>query len=532
MTTTAILRRRPNLPRPALIALAVLGVLLVAFIGWQVVKPKAPKEPFRTEEVTRGPLTRSVSASGTLQALVTVEVGSQLSGQVLRVLVDFNDRVRRGQVMAVLDPQTYVSRAQQGRAEVASNVAGRNQAQAQADVARATYNRTRILFDKGIVAKAALDTAEAEWKASQAGVASAAARIAQSQAALSSTQVDLSRTSVVAPIDGVVVDRQIEPGQTVAASLSAPILFKIAQDLSRMEVKISVDEADIGQVREGQAVRFTVDAFPDDNFTGVVTEVRKQPTAEQNVVAYTVIAEADNPDQKLLPGMTANADIVLEERRNVLKVPAAALRWTPADQQPAPQVRGGMPGMAPGSLGGGGGRRGQGQGQGQGQGGQGGGQRGGGAMMVIQQLDLDDRQAERARELFAASRQGGAGAGDPAARRAARQKATQDALTKLEPLLKPAQKAKLPALRAQMAAAAGGGARRAGGMAPGVVWVLKDGKPQAVPVRVGGTDGSFTEIAGPLKVGDEVITGGGPRPKAQAPTPFGGGGGGQQRVRM
>src|SRR5690606_26562281 len=150
-------------------------------------KPKGPKEPYRTEQVTQGQITRSVSASGTLQALVTVEVGSQLSGQVLQVLVDFNDRVRRGQVMAVLDPQTYVSRAQQGRAEVASVVASRNEAQARADVARATYNRTRILYEKGIMAKAALDTAEAEWKSAQAGVASASARITQAQAALSST---------------------------------------------------------------------------------------------------------------------------------------------------------------------------------------------------------------------------------------------------------------------------------------------------------------------------------------------------------
>lgn len=518
-TTTSILRRRPKLPRPVAIALAALGVAVIAFAGWQVFKPKGPKEPFRTEQVSRGSLTRSVSASGTLQALVTVEVGSQLSGQVRRVLVDFNDRVKRGQLMAELDPQTYVSRAQQGQAEVSSAVAGRNEAQARAEVARATYERTRILHEKGIMAKAALDTAEAEWKSAQASVASASARIAQSRAALGSTQVDLGRTSIIAPIDGVVVDRQIEPGQTVAASLSAPILFKIAQDLSRMEVSITVDEADIGQVREGQRVRFTVDAFPDDNFTGVVTQVRIQPQAEQNVVAYTVIAEAENPGQKLLPGMTANADVVIEEKRGVLKVPAAALRWKPADQQQAPQARGGGGfGGGPPGMGGGGQRRQQGERQ------------GGGAQMVIRQLDLDEKQAEQARAIFAGTRQAGGGE-DQQARRAARQKATADALNKLEPILKPAQKAKLPALRAQMAAM-GGGRGGAGATTPGVVWVLRNGKPEAVAVMVGATDGSSTEIRGPLKEGDEVITGGGPKPKAQAATPFGPAGGQQTRVRM
>lgn len=495
---------RPKLSRPAALALAVLGVLLLALAGCQVFKPKADKDPYRTEAVTQGDLTRSVSASGTLQALVTVEVGSQISGQIRQVMVDFNDHVTRGQVMAVLDPQTYVSRAQQGRAEVSSTVASRNQAQAQADVARATYNRTRTLYDKGIVAKAALETAQADWKAAQAGVASAGARINQAQAALASTNVDLSRTNVVAPITGVVVDRQIEPGQTVAASLSAPVLFRIAQDLSRMEVKINVDEADIGQVREGQQVRFTVDAFPDDNFTGVVTQVRKQPTAEQNVVAYTVIAEADNPGMKLLPGMTANADIVIEQKRNVKKVPAAALRWTPADQTaPAPARRG------PG-----GGQRPQGARQGGGM----------NIQRLTEQLDLDAGQQKKVEPILTAARMKAAAAsGDPQARRAA----MTDALTRIEPLLKADQKTKLVALRATMATGGRGGA---GGMPSGVVWVLRDDKPTPVPMRVGATDGSFTEIVGAMKAGDQVITGGGPKAKVKAATPFGGGQ--QPRIRM
>jgi HlyD family secretion protein len=507
---------RPKLSRPAAIALAVIGVLLLALAGCQLLKPKADKDPYRTEAVTQGDLTRSVSASGTLQALVTVEVGSQISGQIRQVMVDFNDHVTRGQVMAVLDPQTYVSRAQQGRAEVSSNVASRNQAQAQADVARATYNRTRTLYDKGIVAKAALESAQADWKAAQAGVASANARINQAQAALASTNVDLSRTNVVAPITGIVVDRQIEPGQTVAASLSAPVLFRIAQDLSRMEVKINVDEADIGQVREGQQVRFTVDAFPDDNFTGVVTQVRKQPTAEQNVVAYTVIAEADNPGMKLLPGMTANADIVIEQKRNVKKVPAAALRWTPADETAQPPARGGF-GGPPGM--GGGGQRPQGARQGGGM----------NIQRLTEQLGLDAGQQKKVEPILTAARMKAAAAsGDPQARRTAMRTAIAEAFTKIEPLLKADQKTKLVALRATMAA--GGGRGGAGGMTSGVVWVLRDDKPTPVPVRVGATDGSFTEIVGALKVGDQVITGGGPKAKVKAATPFGGGQ--QPRIRM
>ena len=513
--------KRPKLNRPTLIVLSVLGLLLLALAGCQLLKGRGAKEPYRTEAVMRGDLTRSVSASGTLEALVTVDVGSQISGQIRDVNVDFNDRVTRGQVMAVLDPQTYVSRDQQGQAQVASDIASRNQVQAQANVARATYNRQLTLFRQGIVAKAALDTAEADWKAAQAQVAAASAKIDQSRAALASNRVDLSRTNIVAPISGIVVDREIEPGQTVAASLQAPILFRIAQDLARMQVKINVDEADIGQVHEGQLVRFTVDAFPEDNFTAVVTQVRKQPSTDQNVVAYTVIAQADNPGLKLLPGMTANADIIIEQKKNVMKVPSAALRWTPADQKaPAPTRGTGGPGFGGPGFGpppGGGNNR---------NGGGFGGQR------LLQQLDLSADQQKKIEPILTAARQKAqAAAGDdPQARRQAMRTAMQDAFAQIEPLLNDKQKQQLVALRAEMAS----GARNAQGMTQGVVWVLRNNKPEAVAVMVGGTDGSYTEVVGPLKAGDQVITGGGPKPKVKATTPFGpaAGGGGGQRVRM
>ncbi|MDO9337227.1 MAG: efflux RND transporter periplasmic adaptor subunit [Caulobacter sp.] len=498
------------------VAWAVGAAVVLGGGGYLLLKPKADKDPYRTEQVASGDITKSVSASGSLQALVTVQVGSQISGQITKVLVDFNDYVKAGQVMAVLDPQTYVSRAQQGQAQVASSQANVAQLQAQADVARANYNRTKTLFDKGITAKAALDADLATWKAAQASVAAATANVTSARAALNVTNVDLGRTNIVAPISGVVTDRQIEPGQTVAASLSAPILFQIAQDLSKLEVKISVDEADIGSVREGQRVKFTVDAFPDDNFTGVVTQVRKQPETANNVVAYTVIAEADNPGGKLLPGMTANADIVLEERRGVLRVPAAALRWSPPDASAGPQRGGGGPPGMGGPAGGG-----------QRQQGGGGRQGGGGNRMarIAEQLDLDAGQKKKADAIFAE-----ATAKSRAAEGPERRKIMDEAFVKLDPILKPDQKTKLVALRARMGQGRGG---QRGGMTSGVVYILKDGKPTPVPVMVGATDGSFTEIvdrSGTIKEGAAVITGGGPKAKVQARNPMTGGGGGV-RVR-
>lgn len=522
-------RRKQGLPRPVIYALTALGLLIAVWSGWQLLKPKAEKDPYRTQAVAQGDITKSVSASGSLQALVQVDVGSQISGQILKVLVDFNDPVRAGQLLATLDPQTYLSRLRQGEAQIAANQAQVAQAQAQAEEARAAYNRTKILFDQGIMAKAALDSAQAAWKSAQANVQAARAGVVQSQAALASTRTDLSRTSIVAPIDGVIINRSIEPGQTVAASLQAPVLFQIANDLSKLEVKITVDEADIGQVQEGQQVRFTVDAFPDETYTGVVTQVRKQPETESNVVAYIVIAQADNPGGKLMPGMTANADIVIQQLRGVLKVPAAALRWTPADEKGSTSQRAGAGGGGP--MMGGGPPPGGGGGFRQGGGGGGQGQGGGMATRLLDQLDLDAGQRKKAEAIIAEERTKVMAqiSGDPSGRRQAMRVMMQTVLTRLEPILKPAQKEKLVALRARMATM-GGGRGGGRGMTPGVVYVLRDGKPVAVPVRVGATDGSFTQIVGPLKAGDEVIVGGGPKPKAAAAQ--GGPMGGGVRVRM
>lgn len=515
-------RRAFRIPRAVWIV-GVVVLLAIAGVFACQMRPKAVKDPYRLAAVETGDITRSVSASGSLQALITVDVGSQISGQVTKVLVDFNDVVRAGQTLAIIDPQTYQSRVQQGQADVMAGEAAVRQAQATVANAQADYNRKKTLVDQGIYAPTVLDQATAALKTSQASVAAARARVNQSQAALRSQRVDLGRTTISSPIDGIVVDRKVEPGNTVAASLQAPVLFTIAQDLSKVEVKISVDEADIGQVQEGQRVRFTVDSFPDDTFEGIVTQVRKQPTTEQNVVAYTVIAEADNPQRKLLPGMTANADIVIDTHRNVMKVPSAALRWTPPSENASRGASAGPPGFG-GPAAGGGNRQ--------------GGQRGGMGARVVEQLDLDAKQkaawdgfAAEMRQKMQAAR--ASAAGDPKAMREAARKPMEEAFAKLEPMLRLDQKTKLAALKATMAQGRG----RAGAMKAGTVYVLdKDGKPTPVVVRVGANDGSFTEIVSrDLKPGSQVITGGGPRPKAKLNGPPGMGGppgGGQVRVRM
>lgn len=500
--------------------MAVVGLIIAALVGWQM-RPKPEKDPYRFGAVERGDITRSVSASGSLQALVTVDVGSQISGQVTKVLADFNDEVKAGQVMAILDPQTYQSRVAQGQADITAGQAAVRQAQATLDNAQADYTRKKTLVDQGWYAATTLDQATAALKTSRASVAAAQARVLQSRAALRTQQVDLGRTTIVAPIDGIVVDRKVEPGATVAASLQAPVLFTIAQDLSKVEVKISVDEADVGQLQEGQMVRFTVDAFPDDTYEGVLTQVRLQPTTDQNVVSYTVIAQADNPRRKLLPGMTANADIVIDTRRNVMTVPAQALRWTP----PSETTGANRGGAASGQTAGGGNRQG------------GARQSGGMGARVVEQLGLDAKQQKAwepiqadLRSKMQAAR--AAAAGNPGGMREATAKPMNEALAKLEPLLRPDQKTRLTALKATLAQGRGG---RTGGMRPGVVYVLREKTPVPIAVQVGATDGSSTQVvSGALKAGDQVIVGGGPRPKAQLGGGMGGppGGGGGVRVRM
>ena len=510
---------KPRLRRPKGRGLWIgVGVLLLAAVGVWFFFLRGGEEanPYRTEAVRRGEIVRSVSASGALEALVTVEVGSQISGQVTQVLVDYNDTVRKGQVLAILDPQNQRSAVEQSQAQIESARASVAQAQAQVALAQAEYDRQKFLFDRGIIAQAALDTASASLRTAQASVRQAQAQVSQQQASLRANQATLGRTTIVAPIDGVVIDRQIEPGQTVASGLNVAVLFTLAQDLSRVQALINVDEADIGSVRVGQPVKFTVDAYANDNFTGQVTQIRSLPTTESSVVAYTVVVEADNPGSKLLPGMTANAEIILEQRPNVLRVANAALRFTPADVQAQQATQQGGGGASPfGGAAAGGGQRAAGGAPG----------RGNMAAAIIQELNLDAAQKARIEPILQRAQQearaaggggqaraggGGGGGQRSGARRGpnpARAAAFNKAFDEIKPLLRADQQTQLEVLRGRFA---GGGGR-------GTVWVLVDGKPVQRSVRTGATDGSYTEILSGLEEGDEVITGGGPRaPDARA----------------
>lgn len=284
-----------------------------------------------------------MSASGKLRALNTINVGSEISGQVTAVYVDFNSPVTAGQVLATIDPTRPQARVTQAMAQV--DLARATLAQADAAIIRAQtdmqvqsreFARQQQLFEKGFVSKAGIDSAENALASAKASLATAKAQaqsgraqIAQSSAELSSAQLDLSRTKITAPTSGVVINKLVEPGTTVAASFQTPNLFEIAADTSRMQVEASVDEADIGQVKIGQNVRFTVDSYPDETFVAKVQQIRKSATEAQNVVSYLVILDVNNTDGKLLTGMTANVEIVTGRKTKVIRVPTTALRFRP-----------------------------------------------------------------------------------------------------------------------------------------------------------------------------------------------------------
>ncbi|NUS60361.1 MAG: efflux RND transporter periplasmic adaptor subunit, partial [Lysobacter sp.] len=322
-------RSLPSLRSGAL----VLGLVALAIGGWWWSQRNAAAAvgAYRTATVETGDLRVAISATGTLAAISTVDVGSQISGQVTDVLVDFNDRVRKGEVIARIDPSTYQAQIAQGLAQVSS--ARANLATAKATLANAEidYKRKAELVGQQLIARSDVDLAKAARDQALAQVAAAQAQITQQQASTQTSQLNLERTVIRSPVDGVVLTRSIEPGQTVAASLQAPVLFQIAEDLSKMEIVLQIDEADIGQVKAAQSVNFTVDAFPDRAFRGKVQQVRLSATNTNNVITYPVVVSVDNGDGVLLPGMTANAEIEVSRRDGVLKIPNAAMRFKPAD---------------------------------------------------------------------------------------------------------------------------------------------------------------------------------------------------------
>ena len=275
-------------------------------------------QQYKTEKVDRGTVTMTVTATGTLSAVTTVQVGSQVSGVISRLSADFNSQVHKGQILAELDPTPFEQQVEQRRADVTSK-------QVQTDDARIKYERQQRLMAGGLTSQAEVDAAEAQFK-------SARAQVAQAQAALNQSMTSLRYTKIISPIDGVVVDRQYDVGQTVAASFQAPTLFQIAQDLTKMQAQADVDQSDIGRIQVGQVARFTVDAYPEEEFRGRISQIRYNAQVNQNVVTYPVIIEISNPEGRLRPKMTANVTIDVASVPNVLRVPNTALRFKPMNE--------------------------------------------------------------------------------------------------------------------------------------------------------------------------------------------------------
>jgi HlyD family secretion protein len=475
------LKRPPR--KVLLIAAALVAVAAVSVI---LLRSGDGDLRYATAAVDRGDIADVVGATGTLQSVTTVQVGSQVSGTIQQLMVDFNSRVQKGQVIARLDPSLFDARLGQAQANLVSARANVERSQAALEDARQKLQRARALSQEDLLPASDLETAQANDRAAAAQVKASQAAVTQAAAAVNQAQVDLGHTVIRAPIDGIVVARNVDVGQTVAASLQAPTLFVIAQDLSQMQVVASIDEADIGRVHTGQKATFRVDSFPEQTFEGRVEQVRLQPTTVQNVVTYSAIISVENPGQRLMPGMTATVSLVSRERPNVLRIPAAALRFRP------PETAAGE-GAAVRAEGGGGrpaaGAGGQGPG-GQGPPGQG-----------------EGRRFRRQREGGGQAR-GAAGDGGGAGGR-------------------------------DGAAPEGGGEADRG--RPGVVFVPgPDGAPQPRRIRVGLSDGQFVEVVTGLEEGTQVITGqeqgdaraAGARGASPTPAnPFAPGGRGQRRQR-
>jgi HlyD family secretion protein len=498
----------------------VLGLLaLLAAGAWYFShRGETQAGAYRTEAVERGEIRTAISATGTLSATATVDVGTQVSGTLQSVEVDFNDTVKAGQVIARLDPSTLQARLDQAGATLSSAQAGLGEAEATARNAEADYTRKADLAQRQLIARADADAARAARDSARARIASAQAQVRQQQASLSSARLDLEKSVIRSPVDGVVLQRAVEPGQTVAASLQTPVLFKIAGDLAKMEIVLAIDEADIGQVREGQTARFTVDAYPERNFRGRVKQVRLAATNTNNVITYPVVVQVDNPEQVLLPGMTANAEIEISRKENALTVPNSALRFRPAEESNA---QSGPPGMGPNRNP------------------AAGASRGGGASLledlprIAATLKLDARQqaafdaavgklrerSERMRQMareaapaggastagagiagmgggrgFGGGNRGGQGGGDRSARQGERMKQN---FADFRATLSEAQQRQWDAALAALTS---------GKRAP--VYKLVDGKPAQVIVRLGASDGTRTEVlGGELKEGEQVIVG-------------------------
>jgi len=507
-----------------IVSLVAVALAAGGYWYWQSRSRDAAAVEYRTTPVVRGPIAASVTATGTLNPVNSVQVGSQVSGQLKEVLVDYNSEVKEGQLIARIDPETFEHRVRQAEADLeasraqvltaTANVTAARAALSRAEVnfaeARRDLDRKQQLVDRSFISPAELDKARATFNATaedvkaaraqlevaQAQTHSAEATVRQREAQLAQTRVDLKRTSIRSPVDGIVIKRSVDAGQTVAASLQAPELFVIARSLRDMEVDTSVDEAEIGRIRLGQRATFTVDAFPGRSFSGEVLQVRKAPQTVQNVVTYTVVVSARNNDLALIPGMTANVRIVTDTRESVLKVPNAALRFKPPGfQEPAPgrsatglsaaALAAAAQALLPAAH----------------------AQSSSGPLAQLRErlereLALTEAQKQQLDAILAGMRPKFAEA--RSAPESERAKVTErnraELRERISEILTPEQRARYAELVAQNA-----------GRAPsrGRVFVLDpSGEPRPVSVRTGITDGGYTEIAGgELAEGDPVIVG-------------------------
>ena len=306
---------------------------IAAGIAWGVwygfFRDEGTEYVYRTQPVTRGSISATVSATGSVNPVEMVDVGTQVSGTLKEIYVDYNSRVTKGQLVATLDTDMLQSRVDEAKASLALAQARVTSARASAADADRTFKRNKELWSRNLIARSELDAAETKLSLARASLAEHNAQVVQARASLKQAETSLGYARIVSPVDGVVIARKVDVGQTVAASLQTPTLFSIARDLTRMQIEASVDEADIGRIAEGQKASCRFDAWPDTTFEGTVTQVRLKSTVVSNVVTYTVIIRVDNSELKLKPSMTANVTIVTEEKKDVLKVPAAALRFTP-----------------------------------------------------------------------------------------------------------------------------------------------------------------------------------------------------------
>jgi HlyD family secretion protein len=469
------------------------------------------KVTYETGQLDRGIVEKSISSTGSVAALVTVDVGSQISGQIAELKVDFNSQVKKGDLLAVIDPQTYQQRLASAEADLAVAYAGLGQQQANLRKAQTTldqnrrdYERSKQLAESKLIAqnaledsRKALELSESDLTIAQAQIKNAEASVQTRKSSLEQARIDLSRTQIRSPIDGVVIQRAVDLGQTVAASLQAPVLFKIAQDLSQIRIEAKVDEADIGSIKQGDPATFAVDAFPDQQFRGQVAQVRLASTTVQNVVTYSVMIQAANPRQMLLPGMTANVRIVTDRRENALRVPNDAARFQP------PQAQGGGNNQGGGNAGNfqaGGGFQ---------QGGQ-----GFNTNDLVKQLGLSDEQAKKLdkarQELIAQIRtqQGGngpaglggaGGGGNFNFNNNGQANAIRNRFDNMmSSVLTPEQMEKFRALRSQR-----GGQPQT---RQGTLWTLDGGAPKSHDVRLGVADDRYTEVVeSDLKEGTQVI---------------------------